>query len=89
MSREIILQSQFKRDLKKRFLELATVEWAEVLGYLVNDVPVPDKYRDHPLVNDKNGYRDCHIKPDLVLIYGKKENALILVRLGSHSEIFG
>ncbi|WP_431733299.1 type II toxin-antitoxin system mRNA interferase toxin, RelE/StbE family [Kingella kingae] len=37
----------------------------------------------------KNGYRDCHIKPDLVLIYGSKENALILVRLGSHSEIFG
>lgn len=89
MSREIIFQGQFKRDVKKQFLELATVEWAEVLTCLVNDLPLAEKYRDHALVNDKNGYRDCHIKPDLVLIYGRKENTLILVRLGSHSEIFG
>lgn len=89
MSREIIFQGQFKCDLKKRFLELATAEWAEVLTCLVNDLPLAEKYRDHALVNDKNGYRDCHLKPDLVLIYGRKENVLILVRLGSHSEIFG
>ena len=89
MSREIIFQGQFKRDVKKQFLELATVEWAEVLTCLVNDLPLAEKYRDLVLVNDKNGYRDCHIKPDLVLIYGRKENTLILVRLGSHSEIFG
>ena len=89
MSREIILQGQFKRDLKKRFLDLATAEWSEVLNCLANDLPLAEKYCDHPLVNDKNNYRDCHVKPDLVLIYGKKENTLTLVRLGSHSEIFG
>ena len=89
MSREIIFQSQFKRDLKKHFLALATTEWAEVLTCLDDDVSLPEKYRDHALIHDKNGYRDCHVKPDLVLIYGKKENVLILVRLGSHSEIFG
>ncbi|EGT75123.1 MULTISPECIES: type II toxin-antitoxin system YafQ family toxin [Haemophilus] len=89
MTREIIFQGQFKRDVKKHFLDLATSEWAEVLGCLVNDLPLAEKYRDHALVNDKYGYRDCHVKPDLVLIYGKKEDTLILVRLGSHSEIFG
>lgn len=89
MSRVIIFQNQFKRDLKKRFLEMVTAEWAEVLTCLVNDLPLAEKYRDHILINDKRGYRDCHIKPDLVLIYGKKEHALILVRLGSHAEVFG
>ena len=88
MSREIVVTGQFKRDLKKRFLELATVEWAEILSCLANDLPLAEKYRDHALVNDKQGYRDCHVKPDLVLIYGKKEDALLLVRLGSHAEIF-
>jgi len=88
MSREIVVTGQFKRDLKKRFLELATVEWAEILNCLANDLPLAEKYRDHALVNDKQGYRDCHVKPDLVLIYGKKEDALLLVRLGSHAEIF-
>ena len=88
MSREIVVTGQFKRDLKKRFLELATVECAEILNCLANDLPLAEKYRDHALVNDKQGYRDCHVKPDLVLIYGKKEDALLLVRLGSHAEIF-
>ena len=88
MSREIVVTGQFKRDLKKRFLELATVEWAEILTCLANDFPLAEKYRDHALVNDKQGYRDCHVKPDLVLIYAKKEDALLLVRLGSHAEIF-
>lgn len=89
MSREIVFQGQFKRDLKKRFLELATAEWAEILNCLANDLSLPEKYRDHALVNDKHGYRDCHVRPDLILIYAKRENTLILVRLGSHSEIFG
>ena len=52
MSREIILQGQFKRDLKKRFLDLATAEWSEVLNCLANDLPLAEKYCDHPLVND-------------------------------------
>jgi mRNA interferase YafQ len=46
------------------------------------------RYRDHPLTGDWQDYRDCHIKPDLVLIYQKPDgDTLRLVRLGSHSEL--
>lgn len=45
------------------------------------------KYCDHPLFGDWVDHRDCHIKPDLVLIYRKPDDVLQLVRLGSHSEL--
>ncbi|NTU50252.1 MAG: type II toxin-antitoxin system YafQ family toxin [Desulfobulbaceae bacterium] len=42
----------------------------------------------HPLIGTLNDCRDCHVKPDLILIYRKTDdNALELVRLGSHSEL--
>ena len=46
-------------------------------------------YRDHPLTGDWKGFRDCHLRPDLVLIYSVSETELTLVRLGSHSDLFG
>lgn len=55
---------------------------------LSNDEPLAEKYRDHALVGDWNEHRDCHVKPDLILIYRKSsEGVLQLVRLGSHSEL--
>jgi mRNA interferase YafQ len=44
---------------------------------------------DHALAGDWHDHRDCHLKPDLLLIYRKVDNVLQLVRLGSHSELFG
>jgi mRNA interferase YafQ len=61
-----------------------------VLEPLIADQPLPIQYRDHALSGEwaKGGYRDCHIRPDLVLIYRKPDaNTLELVRLGSHSEL--
>lgn len=62
-----------------------------VLELLQADEALPEKYRDHALVSNWVGHRDCHIKPDLVLIYKKTEEGelliLKLVRLGSHSEL--
>jgi mRNA interferase YafQ len=56
---------------------------------LANDKPLSPRYRDHDLSGDWAGYRDCHIKPDLVLIYKKSDAyTLRLARLGSHSELF-
>lgn len=48
------------------------------------------KYRDHPLKGELEGFRDCHVKPDLVLIYTKDKDALVLTafRINSHSELF-
>ena len=61
-----------------------------VLSALVEDMPLPPRTRDHDLSGEWAGYRDCHIKPDLVLT-GRKPDAdtLRLARPGSHSEVFG
>ncbi len=86
---KVTATKQFKRDAKKQFNELLTPEWAEVLYCLANGLALPSQYRDHALTNNWKGFRDCHIKPDLVLIYAKEDNVVQLVRLASHSEIFG
>jgi mRNA interferase YafQ len=55
---------------------------------LAKDEPLAERYRDHPLTGEWNDHRDCHLKPDLVLIYRKPDTErLQLVRLGSHSEL--
>jgi mRNA interferase YafQ len=60
-----------------------------VLEMLVADKPLPIKNRDHPLTGPYKGFRDCHIKPDVVLIYSKpNKNTLWLARIGTHSELF-
>ena len=59
-----------------------------VVERLVNGDPLPAKLADHPLGGEWKGCRDCHIKPDLVLIYSLTESELTLIRLGSHSELF-
>ena len=87
--RKILAESQFKRDIKKKFLELITPALAEVLHFLCNDLDLPEKYCDHGLSGEWDGFRDCHVKPDLVLIYAQRGDYLQLVRIGSHSELFG
>jgi mRNA interferase YafQ len=78
----------FKRDFKKHGeIDAALVE---VLYKLISDEELPEKYRDHALSGDWSGYRECHVKPDLLLIYKKTDGGgLRLARLGSHSELFG
>ena len=62
----------------------------EILKLLLVDQPLPEKNRDHALSGDWAGYRECHVKPDLLLIYRKPDaDTLRLARLGSHSELFG
>lgn len=59
-----------------------------VLALLATDTPLPAKYADHPLRGEWRDFRDCHVKPDLVLIYRRAgDDVLQLVRLGSHSEL--
>jgi mRNA interferase YafQ len=55
---------------------------------LAKDEPLPRRCFDHPLGGEWNDHRDCHIRPDLILIYRKPDaTSLELVRLGSHSEL--
>ena len=51
-------------------------------------MPLPERNRDHALSGNWSGYRECHVRPDLLLIYEMAEGVLRLIRLGSHSELF-
>jgi mRNA interferase YafQ len=60
----------------------------EAIELLASDQQLPQRYFDHALSGEWSGFRDCHIRPDLVLIYEKPHtDTLRLVRLGSHSEL--
>lgn len=92
--RTIERSSTFKRDYKResKGRHRSTLEdsLTVVLIALVNDQQLELRFRDHDLSGDWAGYRKCHIKPDLLLIYRKAEGDLLrLARLGSHSELFG
>jgi mRNA interferase YafQ len=60
----------------------------QTIDILAADQQLPHRYFDHPLSGEWDDCRDCHVRPDLVLIYRKSENnSLELIRLGSHSEL--
>ena len=90
--RTIRYTNRFKRDYKRektgRHGKTLDADLMQILTLLAADTPLPRGNFDHPLSGEWNDHRDCHIKPDLVLIYRKpdKDN-LELVRLGSHSEL--
>ncbi len=90
--RTIKRTTQFKRDYKReksgRHRALLDDALLTVINLLVTDKPLPIRNHDHPLTGEWKDYRDCHIKPDLVLIYSKPDKVTLeLVRLGSHSEL--
>jgi mRNA interferase YafQ len=90
--RTIKRTSRFKKDYKReaRGPHRATldVDLLGVVSQLAADSPLPERFRDHPLTGEWIDHRDCHIKPDLVLIYREPDpETLELVRLGSHSEL--
>jgi len=90
--REIRFVGHFKRDYKREKLgqhgKTLDAVLMDVVRLLVADEILPRRNLDHPLSGDWVDHRDCHIKPDLILIYRKPDDGhLDLVRLGSHSEI--
>ena len=92
--RTIDRSSAFKRDYKReaKGQHRDTLDGAlkPVLVALATDQPLEARWRDHDLSGDWAGYRECHIKSDLLLIYRKSDaDNLRLARLGSHSQLFG
>ncbi len=90
--RRIEFTSAFKRDYKResKGKHRSTLEGklADTIQALAKDETLADHYRDHSLIGEWSDHRDCHIKPDLVLIYRKPDaERMQLVRLGSHSEL--
>lgn len=93
--RTIDRSSAFKRDYRRvkatpRHSKDVDSLVASVLTLLLLDQPLPGNNLDHALSGNWSGYRECHIKPDLLLIYHKPDaDTLRLARIGSHSELFG
>jgi mRNA interferase YafQ len=88
--REVFQQSQFKIDLKRvsRSGRYKLEDVLDVITKLASDEPLAERHRDHALTGEWKDSRDCHIKPDLVLIYRKSDDKILqLVRIGSHSEL--
>ena len=87
----IVLTSMFKKDLKlakKRGYDLSLLN--RVVDMLAMGQPLAEKYKDHSLIGNYKGCRECHITPDWLLIYevSDKELILYLTRTGTHSDLF-
>ena len=90
--RTIERTGQFKRDYKREakgpHRETLEADFVTVVTALANDRPLEARHRDHALTGEWKDHRDCHVRPDLVLIYRKPDaDALQLVRLGSHAQL--
>lgn len=91
--REIKYTNQFQKDYRKckrgdnsTRLDLLL---AQVVSLSQADIPIDKRHQDNALKGKLQGFRECHIKPYLLLIYSKpNNNELILIRLGSHSDLF-
>jgi len=82
--------SQFKKDFKKitKLSIPEIIEVGDVISTLQKGLVLNAKYVDHALIGNWHGFRDCHVKPDLVLIYRIHETYLQLARIGSHNDVF-
>ena len=90
--REIKYTARFRRDYRReksgQHGKKLDALLMEVVTLLANETPLPRRNFDHPLSGEWSDHRDCHIRPDLILIYRKPDSATLeLVRLGSHSEL--
>lgn len=86
----VISSNKFKKDLKLAIKRGFNIELLrEVVNTLANQEHLDDKYRDHSLIGEYSGFRECHIEPDWLLVYriDQKELELFLFRTGTHSDL--
>ena len=80
--------SDYRRELRGRYRATVAADLESVVSLLAADAVLPRRYRDHRMVGIWIGYRNCHIRPNLILLYRKiGEQELELARLGSHPEL--
>ena len=88
---ELSTTKQFRKSLK-RFKNSKDVlsELNDIIEILLQNNDIPDSYKDHELVGNMKGLRELHIRPDVLLVYEKQDSiiTLLLVNIGSHSELF-
>lgn len=92
MKLDIVWTTQFKKDYRLAMKRGQTIESIdEVIRLLAAGEPLPEKNRDHALTGNWTGHRECHIQSDWLLVYRIDNDVLVLmlVRAGSHSDLFG
>lgn len=88
IERTTAFKKDYKRERRGRHAKTLDDDLRALLEALIADRELEPKYRDHALIGNWSDHRDCHLRPDLILIYRKPdETTLQLVRLGSHSEL--
>lgn len=87
----IFYSKKYKRAIKKYSKSNKfDITWVEdVIFKIIKGRKLEEKYKDHQLTGRMKEYRECHIKPDLLLIYRIERNFILLIDIGSHSELFG
>ncbi len=88
--RAVIVSKHYNRDAKRarrRHQDMARL--VAIVDVLQNRRPLDPRHRDHALVGDWQGYRECHIQADWPLIYRLDDDAVYLARTGTHSDLFG
>jgi mRNA interferase YafQ len=81
--------TQFERDLRllqRRGKDIEKLK--QVLATLINEEPLAERYRDHPLKGNYRNRRECHLEPDWLLIYKLYNDEIIFERTGTHSDLF-
>ncbi len=87
--RTIYRTRQFKRDVRRMQRRGKSFdEFKAVIRKLAEGLPLEAKYREHPLIGNYSGTRECHIEPDWLLIYEIDDESLVLVRTGTHADLF-
>jgi len=84
-----IYTTQFDRDLRllqRRGKEIEKLK--QVLAALINEEPLAERYRDHPLKGNYRNRRECHLEPDWLLIYKLNDAEITFERTGTHSDLF-
>lgn len=90
IERSSVFRRDYRREARGQHRATLDGDLTQVLSALADDKLLDAKHRDHALSGDWSGYRECHIMPDLLLIYRKPDEEILqLARLGSHSELLG
>ncbi|MCD6533427.1 MAG: type II toxin-antitoxin system YafQ family toxin [Deltaproteobacteria bacterium] len=89
MKYKLFKTNTFKRSYKRlQLTDNQDQAFIDVVYKLLQNVVLEEKYRDHALKGEYASFRECHVKPDLLLIYKIDGGLLKLVDMGSHSELF-
>ena len=84
IERTTAFKRDYKREIKGPHRDTLEDDLADLVQLLATDTALPVNKRDHSLTGNWSGYRECHLKPDLLVIYRKENTVLQLIRLGSH-----